>query len=388
MSVGDKKGGLEWMYQRWPPGKDVDAHGRLLRIASEDTYQSGMGWLSHNVFETKSNIVFDKEEELLTEAWGDWGINLASWGADEYGDVPASPGNTTPSRRMEDLDSLVAFSDALSASDIYSRVGLPSYDNICNQPVDPSLPPMSAKERLSYTIDAPLLQVDEQTDFLGLDTSLATQTHILLHRAFPSFSHQPPSSISSNSTSSEQHYANLILHHKAITHRSQPLTRSTFSSALDILATPPSQDLYYDQRTTYTLTPSSFDRHFSLITLDLAPYIRSIVAYEQVLEAQRIRLGNLLSEGGGAKRQRTTRASRTAMEGGERKTKRRERWFSRTLNFELVMQTAGEDWAGLGWKGEEEGSVGGSLTGTMQSESLVGTQRSADDIPEAREDED
>ena len=81
MSVGDKKGGLEWMYQRWPPGKDVNIHGRLLRVASEHTYQSGMGWLSHNVFEAKSNVVFYKEVELLTEVWNDWGINPSSWSA-------------------------------------------------------------------------------------------------------------------------------------------------------------------------------------------------------------------------------------------------------------------------------------------------------------------
>lgn len=68
------------------------------------------------------------------------------------------------------------------------------------------------------------------------------------------------------------------------------------------------------------------------------------------------------------------------MEGGERGSKRRERWFHRDLNFELAMGTAGE-WAGMGWKGEgaEEGSVTGSLAETQGSESLAGTQRSVED---------
>ncbi|KAF2627338.1 hypothetical protein BU25DRAFT_491395 [Macroventuria anomochaeta] len=386
MSVGDKKGGLEWMYQRWPPGKDVDANGRLLRVASENTYQSGMGWLSHNVFETKSNVVFDKEEELLAEVWNDWGISPISWSAEnEPINKSMEPDKDARSTSLDELDRLVAFSDALSASDIYSRIDLPSYDAIHDQPMDPTLPSITGKERLSYTIDAPLLQVDPLTDFLNLDTALATQTHILAARLFPDLAaHHPPAD--PQSTTLESTFTQQILTHKSHRATHRPLPRSSFSSALDTLATPPSPfntypDPAIDHRSSYNLIFSSLDRPFALITLDIAPYVRAIVAHEQVLEASRIRLGNLLSEGGRAKRGRTTRASRTAMGDGERGSKRRERWFPKDLNFDLVMQTAGEKWAGMGWKGEgaEEGSVTGSATGTQQSESLAGTQRSGDD---------
>ncbi|XPS92751.1 hypothetical protein M3J09_002132 [Ascochyta lentis] len=378
MSVGDKKGGLEWMYQRWPPGKDVDAHGRLLRVASEGTYKSGMGWLSHNVFETKSNAVFDKEEELLMEIWNDWGISPTSWSPEER-PSKKSVASDQDNRliHLDELDRLVNFSDALSAADIYSCIGLPSYENEHDQPIDPTLPCITEKERLSYTIDAALLQADDCTDFLNLDTALAVQTNILLHHAFPDLTHHAADRPPPVPTTLEQSYTHQLLHHKTETWKHTSLTRSTFASALDILASPTDQDTTYDHRTTFTLTPTSFDRPFSLITLDLAPYIRSIVAHEQALETQRIRLGTLLSEGGRARRARTTRASRTAMEGGERGTKRRERWFSRELNFELVMRTAGSSWAGLGWKGEggegEGDSVGGSLTET-------GTQMSGGDV--------
>ena len=387
MSVGDKKGGLEWMYQRWPPGKDVDANGRLLRVASEDTYQSGMGWLSHNVFETKSNLVFDEEEELLTEVWNDWGISPTSWSAEEqpnseFADLHK---DTRPSR-LDELDRVVSFSDALSASDIYSRIDLPSYKNMYDQPMDPTLPSITAKERLSYTTDAPLLQVDPLTDFLNLSTSFATQTHILTHRLFPDLAHRPHSASTSPPLSLEQTYTTHILSHKT-SPPPPPLSRTAFSSALDILATPPSAfnsypDTTIDHRSSYNLIASSLDRPFSLVALDIAPYVRSMVAHEQVLETQRIRLGNLLSEGGRVKRGRTTRASRTAVEGGERATKRKERWFHKDLSFELVMRTAGSSWAGMGWKGEGEGegSVEGSLTGTLQSESLTGTQKSGGDV--------
>ena len=64
------------------------------------------------------------------------------------------------------------------------------------------------------------------------------------------------------------------------------------------------------------------------------------------------------------------------MEGGERHSKRRERWFHRDLNFELVMSTAGEDWAAMGWKGEgvDEASLTSSVTGIEGGGSLPGTQ--------------
>ncbi|KAF2995663.1 hypothetical protein E8E13_001775 [Curvularia kusanoi] len=386
MSVGDKKGGLEWMYQRWPPGKDVDANGRLLRVASEDTYRSGMGWLSHNVIKSQNNVVFDKEAELLTEVWNEWTFGPTDVpAADEVNNSTTSSSTVDRASNLEKLDRLVNSTDALSAGDIYSQVDLPSYQDMREQPMDPTLPSMTPKERLSYTIDKPVLQVDPRTDYLNTDTSLALTTHILAARAFPSLSahHQPAHPPNPHL---EHRYTSLILH--TITNPPQrPLSRATFSSALDILATPPSAFNTYpsdtiDHRSSYNLLATSLDRTFSLVTLDIAPYVRSIVAHEQVLEAQRIRLGNLLSEGGGrVKRGRTTKASRTAMEGGERAAKRRERWFHRDLSFEAVMRTAGTGWAGLGWKGDGEGedgegSVTASATETLGSECLGGTQLS------------
>lgn len=385
MSVGDRKGGLEWMYQRWPPGKDVDANGRLLRVASEATYRSGMGWLSHNIFESENDVVFDKEEELLAEVWNDWAICPSDLLDVHRPSTDASDATSIASAsNLDSLDRLVSFSDAASAADVYSSIDLPSYDDIHDQPMDPTLPSMTAKERLSYTIDAPVLQVDTRIDYSNTDITLAATTHLLAARAFPELSASHTRS-ALHPTSLEEGFTSLILHHKT-SPKPEPLHRPAFSSALDILATAPSAFNTYpsdaiDYRTSYNLLASSLDRSFSLIALDIAPYVRSIVAYEQVLETQRIRLGNLLSEGGRAKRGRTTKASRTAMEGGERASKRRERWFHRDLNLELVMRTAGSSWAGMGWKREGEGedgeaSVTGSLTGTQGSESLGGTQGS------------
>ncbi|KAL5120034.1 hypothetical protein ACEQ8H_002132 [Pleosporales sp. CAS-2024a] len=366
MSVGDRKGGLEWMYQRWPPGQDVDAQGRLLRVASENTYQAGMGWLSHNVFETTMNTMFDKEEELLNEVWTDWGIDPSTWTASSSHDTqPTQPRSST------DLEELDQFMDTLSAADIFCRVGLPSYDHDFDQPADPTLPPIVDKTRLSYTLAAPLLQADEQTDFLQLDTAIRTQTELVVRRTFPKLANIVSASASQRPRT-ENDYTEAILRIRDAKSRKPGLSRLDFSCAMDCLAAAPDQIL--PERTSFILTPSSFDRTFNIITLDLAPYVRSIVAHEQILETQRLRLSNLVTAGGNGKRARTTRASRVALEGGVRESKRRDRWFEADVNFEAVMATAGRDWSGMGWRSEDEPMEEGlaSMTGTQ--ESLTGSQ--------------
>ncbi|KAL6151621.1 hypothetical protein ACJBU6_09569 [Exserohilum turcicum] len=351
MSVGDRKGGLEWMYQRWPPGKDVDEHSQTLRVASEGTYQSGMGWLSHNVFETQDNAAFDKEEELLHQVWADWGISPSEWRA------PATNAqqslhtqSTEPSRRMQELDRLTAYTESFSAADIFCRIDLPSYSTDHEQPTDASQPPMPEKSRLSYTLSAPLMQIDHCADFFNLDTAFTTQTHLLIHRAYPAISQT--CSARAAAPTCESSYAKHILQCRETKKTKTALTRTDFAAALDCLAAPPDQ--FLSERTSYTLTPSSFDRSFSLVTLDLAPYVRSIVAHEQTLEQQRARMADAHGGSGfGARKARTTRASRVALEGGVREAKRREKWFDADVDFDAVMSTAGSDWAGLGWKCEE-----------------------------------
>ena len=86
----------------------------------------------------------------------------------------------------------------------------------------------------------------------------------------------------------------------------------------------------------------------SKVAVDVAPYVRSIITYDVRLEQQRLALSNLLSQGGRrGKRQRTTRSSRAALEGGSKAHTRRERWFPKKLNFALALKTGGDGWNGL-----------------------------------------
>lgn len=96
---------------------------------------------------------------------------------------------------------------------------------------------------------------------------------------------------------------------------------------------------------------STFDGPLSIITEDLAPYVRSIVSYDLRLEEQRRLLSSLLSQPGkNGKRQRTTRASRAALEGGSKAHTRRERWFPNNTNFDSVLQSGGKGWQDIAQK--------------------------------------
>jgi hypothetical protein len=146
-----------------------------------------------------------------------------------------------------------------------------------------------------------------------------------------------------------------------------------FAFAFDSIATP---DTSSPQLASY-LEPSVFDRTLKLITLDVAPYVRSIVAYDSHLQKQRLKLSTLVSEGGkaasgqGSRRMRTTRAALSALEGGSRSTTRGERWFKADINPYLVAKTAGEGWNGFGAGAEGvetlDESVETSLKGSRET---------------------
>ena len=84
------------------------------------------------------------------------------------------------------------------------------------------------------------------------------------------------------------------------------------------------------------------------IVEDLAPYVRSIVAFDLRLENYRRELSGLLSgDAKGTKRMRTTRASRAALEGGSKAETRKERWFSSAVNVQRILATGNREWQDL-----------------------------------------
>ena len=337
MSVGDQKGGLGWFHPRWPPEADTDAPVSPFRVVSKGTYQSGMGWLSHDAFHSRDAFGGDVVEEIRKEAWEAWGVGPQVWR--RHHDVEAE--ESMPRGAMDagagdvaTLRTLDAVAESLSATDVCCRVGLPFG---VHEATDPSLPPVTDKERLNYVDASQVVQADRVWDYSGLSTKMAISSHRSIQRAFGRQQ-------SSMWPQSEAAFIDAILAHKR-ERGMQRLFHAPFTRALDVNGplttslpgTAPSSPL--------SLLP--LDCTFRVVAQDVVPYVRAIVAHELHLEAERVRASSLRCEGGRHRHARTTRASRTALEGGRRETKRRERWFNKHLNRSLVMATASRAWSGL-----------------------------------------
>lgn len=357
-AVGDMKGGLEWLYPRWPPGKDVDEHGHTIRVVSEGTYETGMGWLSHDFLESHVPCL-EIEEETLHETWAGWhldigdaekSLDMAAWASKVQSQSKGKRHNIALLGMYDD------FLDAMSAADIcaggvfapdnkvrsYGVAGYTKFRSNCSQAqLDASLPELSSKAREDYIIAYNLLEAAPLVNFesTGADISiwmksrarkyLQIDEHIKHGFEVPVELDRP----------SESRIIELIRDQSCSPDTS--LTRKDFSLAFDPISEPEKGSLYG----TGSLEASSFDRNFSLIPLDIAPYVRSIVAYDARLQQDRSRLSNLMSEGGRkGKRMRTTRSAMSALEGGARSTTRRDRYFGSGLNTYSVLRTGMQCW--------------------------------------------
>ncbi|KAF2088054.1 P-loop containing nucleoside triphosphate hydrolase protein [Saccharata proteae CBS 121410] len=350
MAVGDRKGGLEWIFQRWPPGADIDATGQKLRVTSEQTYHSGLGFLGEDAVSDASHCAFDPDHEKLLEISEGWGLDIT-----EY-----APGATWKSKcedlapdsqlgNLKALQDLESFTEASSATDVFCRVGVQHRNQ---NTMDASQPEITEKSKGDYIEGMKLLQLDPLIDYTALDTHIYIRLHLAAQRLYGQtlpfyISHSDLGGRSRSTQPADMFQTALNQLNDRPQHRD--LTRHDFAAAFDPISEAPTSAV---STSSNQMIASSFDRNFSLITVELAPYVRSIAAYDLHLEAERIRLGNLLSEGGKpGKRARTTRAARSALEGGKRATTRRERWFSNNLNLELVLRTGGKEWAGMGGRG-------------------------------------
>lgn len=215
------------------------------------------------------------------------------------------------------------------------------------QPLDTTSPEISDKARSNYIVGFPwtLVQADAISDYANLNTRLCITNQVLIHQIHSSLQDNNNTgdmldSVSIQSKSLEHNLITAIQKDRSSNQTQSHLTRANFAAALDPLAEAPSTCL----AASTAMTASSLDREFSIIVTDIAPYVRSIAAHDLTVEQQRIRVSNLLSAGGGAKKMRMTRASRSAVEGGSRQTTRREKWFDKSLNLGLVLRTAGKGW--------------------------------------------
>ena len=334
MGIGDTKGGLEWMLI--PPARyqRLDEKPQALRVVSDGTYQYGMGWLSGD------SVVFDADQslssdtELLSEAWSGWGIDVEALRQDvtmqQRADVDDSPqrNNTELLRHFEQA------SEALSATDTLTAPAVRSLNDI---KVDTSQPELTEKTRMGYTEGSILVQADPLFDHAGIADAIALTLRASSSRLLRYINKN--TGICQSNEESVLHMISEAMRKRNV----DEFVTKQFSalSAFDPIARHPNAVLGISKSPQIT----SFDGPSPPIFEDIAPYIRSIVSFDQRLEVQRHQLSSLLSQPGkdGGKT-RTTRASRAALEGGSKSQTRRERWFSKSLDFNAVLRSGGEGW--------------------------------------------
>lgn len=341
VAVGASRGGIDWLLPRWPKGCDLDEDGNVVRVISQDTYIQGTGWLGHDVIATKEAEHGNREQELLQEVQDFWQMDLGDW--HDSLDLASWAGSSSNTQdRLSLLKSYEYFTDAMSSADLSAM----SLATSIQESIDCTLPEITNRAREDYILGRQLLDAPVRSTYDPLATSLPITLKCLARRNLQT-------SVVDNSSQlnalDESTAVSKIRHHTSSARRTTALNRDDFSVALDVLAISEKES---NSTSTY-LDPSVFDGTFRNITLDVAPYVRSIVAFERELQKQRQKLSGLLSQGG-TKRARKTRAAHAALEGGSRSTVRREKWFDADLNGLLVMLTAGEGWTDAV---EEENSV-------------------------------
>ncbi|KAK0125652.1 hypothetical protein ONS96_009486 [Cadophora gregata f. sp. sojae] len=338
-AVGDVKGGLDWYYPRWPAGNDVDEHGNVIRVLSEGTYETGMGWLSQDYLESHVHYL-DIEEETLHEACNEWGVDLGDWveniGVEKWANKLRDNSNGKRDE-LAALNMYADFAESMSVADLVSGGTFAPENQIA---LDVSIPKLSMKARDDYTLafelkEAPAL-VTYNTTSKDIALYMKSRVRNILHLdQHLQHNFEVPTELDRPSEATI-----LRLIRDQTTSPSEKLDRFDFSSAFDPIAA--SEKYVWST----SLEASSFDRTFTLIVEDLAPYVRSIVAYDVRLQQDRLKLSSLMSEGGKrpGKRMRTTRAAMSALEGGARVSTRRDRYFNATLNSNWVLRTGMDSW--------------------------------------------
>lgn len=117
MAVGDTKGGLEWILIRPPSTDSIEQTSKPLRVVSEGTYQTGMGWLSGQDQTSLAELSLDQEIELLSGAWHAWGLDVGACWA--YISPSTTHGEALRTSALQQLEDFERVAEVLSAADTF-----------------------------------------------------------------------------------------------------------------------------------------------------------------------------------------------------------------------------------------------------------------------------
>ncbi|RYC64449.1 hypothetical protein CHU98_g1758 [Xylaria longipes] len=342
IGVGDLRGGFDWFYPRWPKGSDVDEQGQTIRVVSEDTYHIGMGWFNRDLatIEPPSSPIVP---DLHREAWDHWGVDVSDHHKFEDSSSwvkKATEQVLSRGDRLALLQSIERFTESVSESDVCGPFVSPLSNYIT---LDSTMPDLHAKTLDDFTVGNKVLEVAPLYHYDSISLGVSTSLRLLAQSKLMD-NQLPLDNVCPAKRFDEKRVTRDIEQHLNNSLRAETqVTRKDYSIAFDPIAA--SEKILANGY----LDPSVFDRAMTPVCLDVAPYVRSIVSYDQRLNNERRMRSNLLSEGGRPekKRMRTTRAALSALEGGSRATMRRERYFAANINPYLVMRTGGRGWGEL-----------------------------------------
>ncbi|PFH62288.1 hypothetical protein XA68_14283 [Ophiocordyceps unilateralis] len=337
MGIGDRRGGSDWFYPRWPRGSDVDSHGDVIRVISEGAFLHGMGWIGRDHIATAEPRA--AEEDALWQAWDCWRVDMGDWSGwcDVKVATPAksSSSSSSSARRRVNAKTLAAYDEffyAMSSADLCAGG---AFGTLLEESIDCTLPELPGNVRDDFIVGRTLLEADPTTLTVPTKKGIAITMKSLARAVLVRSKSGRSSTVDADKTHPVDEHRSISILDASFRRNRPQLTRHDLSFAFDPIATSAkAQILSY-------LEPSVFDRTLRLIVLDVAPWIRSIIAFERRLMRDRAKLSNLLSQSGGPllKRRRTTRAAYSALEGGERRTTRREKYFGSGLLPKAVMRT-------------------------------------------------
>ncbi|GLI74224.1 hypothetical protein PoHVEF18_002459 [Penicillium ochrochloron] len=334
MAVGSEKGGLDWILPMWPPGANVDQNGERVRVLSLNTYQSYMGWFNRDTFLGDDSLV--KETQALENTFQWWQLSIQdaedAAGASTMEELP--PQQYRSMTKLEQLDLLSREADYLeirSSLDVLcSRCPMDTFEDL----LDTSAPPISESHRTNYTDAHLLLQADLLPEYPSLSESISTTFGSLISRVFRPKAEDIESSgagrIFNGWAQSAARQSVSPSTAKDFRKVFEPIIRANYSTSLAVGRAAP-----------------SFENGLAPITEDIAPYVRAIMVFDGRLKEYRDNLFAAWSQGQGGsgdKRMRKTRASRAALEGGNKASTRKERWFPDDTNYYGIQGTGRPEW--------------------------------------------
>ena len=332
MAVGDTRGGLDWMHLRMTHDTSHIDGEAPVRVVSQDTYDTGMGWLSGDFRTPHAEPSFSEECNLLMEIWNGWDVDLGS--TEAYLHVSSAEIRPAKPKRMllELLQAYDTASDALSAADTWPS----SISRQYHRPfIETGNPKLSEKSKAQYIEGLHLVQADIKLDPSGMSDPIAIGIRVCARRLMPNTEDEV--------ARPELHSKILDLLPNSVQNRGSDISSMSrmASAAFDPIARPSTLVLGMPKGPQI----SALDGPISVVLEDIAPFLRNIVSYDLRLEEQRDHLSSLVLEPGlKSKKQRTTRASRAALEGGQKANTRRERWFPKKTDLKLILQSGGQSW--------------------------------------------